>query len=103
MKVPKEKIMFRKCNNELNTQKGRDMQKNSLGYQALKKDIAKQGMLNPLLCIKENDMYKICIGMRRFIVGEELGMEEFNIKVLPNDSISLLREEIKKQTFTEVQ
>tara|TARA_R110000796_G_scaffold32863_2_gene85647 strand:- start:48 stop:359 length:312 start_codon:yes stop_codon:yes gene_type:complete len=102
MKVPKEKIMFRKCNNELNTQKGRDMQKNSLGYQALKKDIAKQGMLNPLLCIKENDMYKICIGMRRFIVGEELGMEEFNIKVLPNDSISLLREEIKKQTFTEV-
>ena len=96
MKVPKEKIMFRKCNNELNTQKGRDMQKNSLGYQALKKDIAKQGMLNPLLCIKEDEMYKRCI------VGEELGMEEFNIKVLPNDSISLLREEIKKQTFTEV-
>jgi ParB-like chromosome segregation protein Spo0J len=102
MKVPKEKIMFRKCNNELNTQKGRDMQKNSLGYQALKKDIAKQGMLNPLLCIEEDGMYKVCIGMRRFIAGEELGMEEFDVKVLPNDNIPLLKEEIKKQTLTEV-
>ena len=102
MKVPKEKIMFRKCNNELNTQKGRDMQKNSLGYQALKKDIAKQGMLNPLLCIEEDGMYKVCIGMRRFIAGEELGMTEFDVKVLPNDNIPLLKEEIKKQTLTEV-
>ena len=102
MIVPKEKIMFRKCNNELNTQKGRDMQKNSLGYQALKKDIAKQGMVNPLLCIKEDEMYKICVGMRRFIAGEELGMTEFNVKVLPNDEIPLLQEEIKKQIPTEV-
>ena len=102
MIVPKDKIMFRKCNHELNDQKGKDMQKNSLGYQALKKDIAKQGMINPLLCIEENGMYKICIGMRRFIAGEELGMKEFNVKVLPNDEVPLLKEEIKKQTPTEV-
>lgn len=102
MIVPKDKIMFRKCNHELNDQKGKDMQKNSLGYQALKKDIAKQGMINPLLCIEEDGMYKVCIGMRRFIAGEELGMTEFNVKVLPNDEIPLLKEEIKKQTPTEV-
>ena len=102
MIVSKDKIMFRKCNHELNDQKGKDMQKNSLGYQALKKDIAEQGMINPLLCIEENKMYKICIGMRRFIAGEELGMTEFNVKVLPNDEIPLLKEEIKKQTSTEV-
>tara|TARA_R110000744_G_scaffold251221_1_gene367200 strand:+ start:475 stop:786 length:312 start_codon:yes stop_codon:yes gene_type:complete len=102
MIVPKDKIMFRKCNHELNDQKGKDMQKNSLGYQALKKDIAKQGMINPLLCIEEDGMYKVCIGMRRFIAGEELGITEFNVKVLPNDEIPLLKEEIKKQTPTEV-
>tara|TARA_R110000824_G_scaffold125576_2_gene284767 strand:+ start:216 stop:527 length:312 start_codon:yes stop_codon:yes gene_type:complete len=102
MIVPKDKIMFRKCNHDLNTQKGRDMQKDNPGYQALKKDIAKQGMLNPLLCIQEDEMYKICIGMRRFIIGEELGMTEFNVKVLPNDDILLLKEEIKKQIPTEV-
>jgi|TARA_R110000803_G_scaffold205822_1_gene272722 ParB-like chromosome segregation protein Spo0J len=102
MIVPKEKIMFRKCNHDLNSQKGKDMQKNNLKYQALKKDIAKQGMVNPLLCIKEDEMYKICVGMRRFIAGEELGMTEFNVKVLPNDGIHLLKKEIKKQTPTEV-
>ena len=102
MIVPKEKIMFRKKNNFLNSKVGRDKQKENEGYQALKKDIAKQGMINPLLCIEENKMYKICIGMRRFIAGEELGMTEFNVKVLPNDEIPLLKEEIKKQTSTEV-
>ena len=102
MIVLKDKIMFRKCNHDLNNQKGKDMQKNSLGYQALKKDIAEQGMVNPLLCIEENGMYKICIGMRRFIAGEELGITEFNVKVLPNDEIPLLKKEIKKQIPTEV-
>ena len=102
MLVHKDKIMFRNCNKFLNTQKGRDKQKNNEGYQALKKDIVKQGIVNPLLCIEEDGMYKVCIGMRRFIVGEELGMTEFNIKVLPNDEIPLLKEEIKKQIPTEV-
>ena len=102
MIVPKEKIMFREKNNFLNSKVGRDKQKENEGYQALKKDIAKQGMINPLLCIEEDGMYKVCIGMRRFIAGEELGMTEFNVKVLPNDGIHLLKKEIKKQTPTEV-
>jgi|TARA_R110002095_G_scaffold613_1_gene2991 ParB-like chromosome segregation protein Spo0J len=102
MIVAKEKIMFRKKNNFLNSKVGRDKQKENEGYQALKKDIAKQGMINPLLCIEEDGMYKVCIGMRRFIAGEELGMTEFNVKVLPNDEIPLLQEEIKKQIPTEV-
>ena len=102
MIVPKEKIMFREKNNFLNSKVGRDKQKENEGYQALKKDIAKKGMINPLLCIEEDGMYKVCIGMRRFIAGEELGMTEFNVKVLPNDDIPLLQKEIKKQIPTEV-
>ena len=38
-------------------------------------------------------MHKICIGMRRFIAGLDLGMIKFNIKVLPNDTVDLLIKE----------
>ena len=103
MLVNKDKIMFRDCNNFLNTQKGRDKQKDNEKYQALKKDIAKKGMINPLLCIEEDGMYKVCIGMRRFIAGEELGMTEFNVKVLPNDDIPLLQKEKQQYRHTDVQ
>ena len=54
-------------------------------------------------CIKENNIYKICIGMRRFIAGLELGIEEFEIKVLPNDSVDLLIKEKQQYRHTNVQ
>ena len=72
------------------------------GYKKLRDDIKEKGMINPLLCIEENGIYKICVGIRRFMVGEELGMTEFKVKVLPNDNIRLIKEEIKKQIPTEV-
>ena len=103
MIVPKEKIMIRKCNQFLNTKKGKEMQKNNLGYKNLKNDILKYGIINPLLCIEEEGMYKVCVGMRRFIAGEELGITEFNIKVLPNDNKELLKKEIKQYETTNVQ
>ena len=77
------------------------IQSSSLFY-TVRDDIKEKGMINPLLCIEENGIYKVCIGRRRFIAGEELGMTEFKVKVLPNDDILLLKEEIKKQIPTEV-
>ena len=98
----KDKMMFRECNKKLNILKGQERQRHSDSYKKLRDDIEQKGMINPILCIKEDDIYKICIGMRRFIAGLELGMTEFKVKVLPNDNILLLKEEIKKQIPTEV-
>ena len=103
MIVPIEKIKIRTRDEFFNTQEGKDMQKDNDKYRKLKDDIKEKGMINPLLCIEENGIYKVCIGRRRFIAGEELGMTEFKVKVLPNDDILLLKEEIKKQIPTEVE
>ena len=103
MIVHKDKMMFRDCNKFLNTEKGKDAQKDNDGYRKLKNNIGEKGMINPILCIKENNMYKICIGMRRFIAGLELGMEEFEIKILPNDAVDLLTKEKQQYRHTDVQ
>ena len=103
MIVHKDKIMFRDCNKFLNTEKGIKAQTKNDGYKKLRDDIKEKGIINSILCIKENDIYKICIGMRRFIAGLELGMEEFEIKVLPNDSKELLIKEKQQYRHTDVQ
>ena len=102
MIVHKDKMMFRECNKNLNTSEGKELQKHADSYKKLRDDIGEKGMINPILCTKEDDMYKICIGMRRFIAGLELGMKEFEIKVLPNDDRSLLREEVQQYRHTDV-
>ena len=103
MIVHKDKMMFRDCNKSLNTEEGKELQRDNDSYKKLREDIREKGMINPILCIKEDDMYKICIGMRRFIVGLELGMEEFEVKVLPNDDIPLLTKEKQQYRHTDVQ
>ena len=103
MIVHKDKMMFRECNKNLNTLEGQDRQRHSDSYKKLRDDIGEKGMINPILCIEENNMYKICIGMRRYIAGLELGMEEFEIKVLPNDNKDLLVKEKKQYRHTDVQ
>ena len=103
MIVHKDKIVFRNCNKFLNTEKGRKAQTKNDGYKKLRNDIKEKGIINPILCIKENDIYKICIGMRRFIVGLELGIKEFEVKVLPNDSVDLLVKEKQQYRHTDVQ
>tara|TARA_R110000822_G_scaffold58817_1_gene146927 strand:- start:272 stop:583 length:312 start_codon:yes stop_codon:yes gene_type:complete len=103
MIIHKNKIMFRDCNKFLNTEKGKEAQKNNNGYRKLKNDIKEKGIINPILCIEEDGMYKICIGMRRFIAGLELKMEEFEVKVLPNDSNELLIKEKQQYKYTDVQ
>ncbi len=103
MLIHKDKMMFRDCNKFLNTEKGKEAQKDNERYKKLRDDIKEKGIINPILCIKENDIYKICIGMRRFIAGLELGIEEFEIKVLPNDSVDLLVKEKQQYRHTDVQ
>ena len=103
MLIHKDKMMFRDCNKFLNTEKGKEAQKDNDGYRKLKNDIKEKGIINPILCIEENNMYKICIGMRRFIAGLELGMTEFEVKVLPNDTRDLLVKEKQQYRHTDVQ
>ena len=103
MLIHKDKMMFRKCNKNLNTSIGKELQKDNDGYKKLRDNIGEKGMINPILCIKEDDMYKICIGMRRFIAGLELGMTEFEVKVLPNDTRDLLVKEKQQYRHTDVQ
>jgi ParB-like chromosome segregation protein Spo0J len=85
------------------TEKGKEAQKDNDGYRKLKNDIKEKGIINPILCIEENNMYKICIGMRRFIAGLDLGMTEFEVKVLPNDTRNLLVKEKQQYRHTDVQ
>ena len=103
MLIHKDKMMFRNCNKFLNTEKGKEAQKDNDGYRKLKNDIKEKGIINPILCIEENNMYKICIGMRRFIAGLDLGMTEFEVKVLPNDTKNLLVKEKQQYRHTDVQ
>ena len=103
MLIHKDKMMFRDCNKFLNTEKGKEAQKDNDGYRKLKNDIKEKGIINPILCIEENNMYKICIGMRRFIAGLDLGMTEFEVKVLPNDTLDLLVKEKQQYRHTDVQ
>ena len=103
MLIHKDKMMFRDCNKFLNTEKGKEAQKDNDGYRKLKNDIKEKGIINPILCIEENNMYKICIGMRRFIAGLDLGMTEFEVKVLPNDTMDLLVKEKQQYRHTDVQ
>jgi len=96
IKVQKDKITFRE--QKLKTEEGKNKLKNSEFYKKIKISMQKHGMINPLICIQDGDMYKICLGIKRFIIGCDLGMQEFNVKVITiknasNNTISL--EEVK--------
>ena len=83
MIVHKDKIVFRE--KYLHTEEGRMSQTDNPKFKKLKIDIEKNGILNPLICTKDNDKYRLCIGMRRFIAGCILGIEEYEIKVVHNE------------------
>jgi len=99
IKVHKDKLTFK--NNFLKTEKGRDAQKHGDYYKQIKASIEKQGILNPLICVQDGDMYKICLGIKRYIIGCDLGMKEFEIKVIPKDESKFLKEENAKYLPTD--
>ena len=99
IKVHKDKLTFK--NNFLKTEKGREAQKHGDYYKQIKASIEKQGILNPLICVQDGDMYKICLGIKRYIIGCDLGMKEFEIKVIPKDESKFLKEENAKYLPTD--
>jgi len=97
MKIHKDKIVFREPH--LQTEEGRMSQTDNPRWQALKKDIEKNGIINPLICTKDEDKYRLCIGMRRFIAGCILGIDEYEIEVVADEEVeTLLRPKTKYQT-----
>ena len=91
IKVHKDKITFR--NISLRTEEVKNRQKNGEFYKQIKISMEKHGMINPLICVKDGNIYKICLGIKRFIIGCDLGMQEFDVKVVTSEDIKLLKEE----------
>ena len=97
MIVHKDKIVFRE--DHLKTEEGRMSQTENPRWQALKKDIKKNGIINPLICTKDGDKYRLCMGMRRFIAGCILGINEYKIEIVQDEEPkTLLHATSKYQT-----
>lgn len=86
--VPKEKINFRRPN--MRTKAGQDSMKEGEYYKRIKHSIETNGLINPLVCVKEGDEYIICLGNKRFIIGCDLGISSFPIIVAESEDKSLL-------------
>jgi len=97
MIVHKDKIVCRETH--LQTEEGRMRQTKNPKWKALKKDIEKNGIINPLICTKSGNEYRLCMGMRRFIAGCILGIDEYEIEVVPDEEVeTLLHATSKYQT-----
>ena len=88
MIVHKDQIVFREV--ALQTEQGRMLQTKNEKWKKLKIDIEKNGIINPLICTKKDGKYRLCMGMRRFIAGCLLGIENYKIKIVPNEEIDTL-------------
>ena len=97
MIVNKNQIVFREPH--LQTEEGRIRQTHNERWKKLKIDIEKNGIINPLICTKDGDKYRLCMGMRRFIAGCILGINEYEIEVVPDEEVeTLLNATSKYQT-----
>jgi len=55
-----------------------------------------------LICIKEGDRYKVCVGNNRYLAGLELGFTEFPVIIADKECSKLFREMIQKYTDVEL-
>ena len=94
MIIHKDQIVFRE--DHLKTEEGRMLQTKNKKWKKLKIDIEKNGIINPLICTKDGDKYRLCIGMRRFIAVSILGIKEYKIEVVPNEEVETLLNATKK-------
>ena len=78
MMVPIEKVFLR--NQQL--QKNPHNQTESPFYKKVRDSMKKRGMVNPLLCIQEEERYKCCIGNNRYLAALELGIKEVPVKII---------------------
>ena len=88
MKIPIEKLYLRNKKLEQNPV---NQKKNKL-YKSVLNSFKKIGQVNPLICVEDGDKYKVCVGNNRFLAGCELGFKEFDIVVVPDESIIRLRD-----------
>jgi len=49
-----------------------------------------------LICVKEGDKYKVCVGNNRYLAGLELGFTEFPVIVTESEEPKVLKEMIAK-------
>jgi len=94
MIVHKDQIVFRE--DHLKTEEGRMSQTKNERWKKLKIDIEKNGIINPLICTEKEGKYRLCMGMRRFIAGCILGIENYEIEVVPNEEVDTLINPTKK-------
>jgi len=87
LKIPIEKLYLRNKNLEQNPVN----QKKSELYKSVLNSFKKIGQVNPLICVEDGDKYKVCVGNNRFLAGCELGFKEFDIVVVPDESIDRLK------------
>ena len=81
MMVPIEKVFLR----NQNLQKNPNNQKGTSFYQKVRDSMKKKGMVNPLLCIQEEERYKCCIGNNRYLAAHELGYKEVPVKIVTSE------------------
>ena len=81
MMVPIEKVFLRNKNLEAQPWNQRE----SPFYKKVRDSIKKKGIINPLLCIKEGERYKCCIGNNRWLAAHELGYKEVPVKIITSE------------------
>jgi len=79
--VPIEKLFLR----NQNLRKNPHNQRESPFYKRVRDSMKKRGMVNPLLCIQEEDRYKCCIGNNRYLAALELGIKEVPVKIVTSE------------------
>ena len=88
MIVHKDQIVFRE--KHLQTEEGRMRQTRNERWKKLKIDIEKNGIINPLICTEKDGKYRLCMGMRRFIAGCLLGIENYKIEIVSDEEVDTL-------------
>ena len=88
MKIQTEKLYLRNKKLEQNPTN----QKQGDFYKKVLNSLKKIGQVNPLICIKDGDKYKVCVGNNRFLAGCELGFKEFDIVIVPDENRDKFRE-----------
>ena len=82
MKIPRESLYLRNRKLEQNPV---NQNKNKL-YKSVLNSLKKIGQVNPLICVKDGDKYKVCVGNYRFLAGCELEFKEFDIVVVTDEN-----------------
>jgi len=93
MMVKKEKLFLRNKALECNP----NNQKQTSFYQRVKSAIQRENkIINPLICVKEGDKYKVCVGNNRYLAGLELGFTKFPVILTESEEPKVLKEMIAK-------